>query len=223
MFWVVLAAWLVAYPMAATGGGMLWLAHAVAVALLAAASLPRLWRARRMRAGVPALAVGLALVSLLVALLAAPPGLPRAEMRWAALTGGLHALFFLLCLAQMPAADAPAEQVRRATRWLVLLLVAMVVGQLAAVFVTGSDGTAAFRSEGTLGNPNALGGLAAAVALLLAGVARFRARALLLVVPLVFVSIVCGVILLAWCILREPAEEAERPKVEAGAVEVPTP
>jgi signal peptidase II len=37
------------------------------------------------------------------------------------------------------------------------------------------------------------------------------------------VSIVCGVILLAWCILREPAEADERPKAEAGAAEVPTP
>jgi O-antigen ligase len=184
MVWVVLAAWLVASPLMFTGAGTAWWVHALAVGLLALVSLPALWRSRRVRVGLPGLAVGLALLSLLIALLAAPAGLPRAEMRWAALMGALHALFFLLCLAHVPAADAPAAKVRRATRWLVLLLVAMVVGQLAVVIASWQPITSETRPEGTLGNPNVLGGLIAAVALLLAGVARFRVRALLLVVPL---------------------------------------
>jgi len=186
--WIALLAWLALYPLVGWQQGTLWTAHFVAVVLLGLCALPRLVGRERVRLGVPALATIAALVSLGLALAFAPSPLPRREMEWAALTGAGHALFFLLCLAVVPPADAPDASVR-ARHGLALLLTSIVIGQAAAV-LGGLDG-AGDRATGTLGNPNALGAVAAACGLALAGLWGLTRRSfllVLLVLPLVLAT-----------------------------------
>jgi len=186
--WIALLAWLAVYPLVGWQQGTLWTAHLAAVVLLGLCALPRLWAAERVSLGVPALATIAALVSLGLALAFAPGHLPRRELEWAALTGAGHALFFLLCLAVMPPKDSPSESAL-ARRGLALLLTSIVIGQAAAV-LGGLDGNGG-RVTGTLGNPNALGAVAAACSLALAGLWGGTRRSfllVLLVLPLVLAT-----------------------------------
>ncbi|HZL99970.1 MAG TPA: O-antigen ligase family protein, partial [Planctomycetota bacterium] len=184
--WLVLVAWLGLFPLAGWQQGVLWQAHLAAVAALGLCLLPRLWRTPRVDLGPLALAVLAALVSLAAALCFAPAHLPRREMQWAAVTSASHALFFLLCLAAMPSPGAPPAEQARARAWLAALAALFVLGQAAVVVREIAAG--APRPTGTLGNPNALGAVAAACGLVLAGLAGLTRRSFLLllaVLPLV--------------------------------------
>jgi tetratricopeptide (TPR) repeat protein/O-antigen ligase len=179
--WIVLFAWLVVYPLVARPPGLLWSVHLAVVCGLGLATVPRLWRRRVVRLGLPGLAVSAALVSLVMALRYAPPGLPRGEMQWMALTGLAHAGFFLLALSWVPAAGSESGDTRRLLAVLLVSMVAVQAGQvLLGVQPSGSLG----RPQGSLGNPNALGSVVGAVALALAGLGRLRPAMLWLAVPL---------------------------------------
>jgi len=184
--WIVLYAWLAIYPLVGWQQGTLWPAHLAAVVALGVCALPRLWRQTRVEVGVPALATLAALVSLALALFVASSRFPRREMEWAAVTGVAHALFFLTCLVATPV--RPDDE-GRSRRWLAALLVSIVLGQSLAVWggLTGP----ALRPTGTLGNPNALGAVAAACGLGLAGLWGLTPRSFLLVLlslPLVLAT-----------------------------------
>lgn len=187
--WAVLSLWLAVYPLAGLQQGTLWAAHVMAVVVLGAMLLPKLWRQPRIPLGAPGLVVLAALVSLLLARSFAPAFLPRREMDWAAVTGVAHALFFLICIALMPGADAPREETVRTRRLLAVLLSSIVLGQ--AWFVWGAPDSDSMRHAGTLGNPNLLGAMAAACGLALAGLAGLTPLSFLLVLsvlPLVLAT-----------------------------------
>jgi len=195
IFWSLILAWLAVFPLLTPLHSALWLVHGVVVLGLLLLALPRLLRAPTVRLGVPALAIGLALVSLAVAVAAAPAAFPRREMQWAALTACLHAAFFALCLYLLPGPGAPVQEVRRTRVMLVLLLLAVAAGQAGVMIATGQLADSAVRPLGTLGNPNALGSLLAATAVAVAGLLRRPsgpARALLmtaLLVPLLLLMV----------------------------------
>ncbi|HEX5011054.1 MAG TPA: O-antigen ligase family protein [Planctomycetota bacterium] len=174
--WVVLTLLLVAFPAAPSHFDTQWMMHAFCVSAWLVLWVPRLWRTPTLRCGAPALLVGLALLSLLAALLLAPDGIPRAEQRWAALTGGLHAALFLLALGMFPGPDAPAAQARRAALGLCALLLAMCLVQIVRGLLLAPWGEPDTRLSGTLGNPNSFGALMAAAALVVAGTGYALAR-----------------------------------------------
>lgn len=188
--WVVLYAWLAIHPIVGWQQGTLWPAHIVAVVALGVCVLPRLWRQTTVAIGAPALAVLAALVSLGLALSSSPGHLPRREMQWAAVTGVGHALFFLLCLAAMPAADASPAEIARTRRMLALLLASIVLGQAFAVW--GPFARDATRPSGTLGNPNTLSAVAAACGLALAGLGGLTPAAFLVLLPVLPLMLFTG-------------------------------
>jgi O-antigen ligase len=188
--WVVLYAWLALYPLVGWQQGTLWPAHITAVVALGVCVLPGLLRQASVPIGVPALAVLAALASLGLAVSAAPSSLPRGEMQWTAVTGAAHALFFLLCLAAMPDADASPDEIARARRSLALLLASIVIGQAFAVW--GPFAEPSTRPSGTLGNPNTLGAVAAACGLALAGLFGLTPLAFLLLLPALPLLLVTG-------------------------------
>src|SRR5262249_6085638 len=126
----LLALLLVVFPAAPGLFDTLWMMHVFCVSAWLLLAVPRLARTPTLRCGAPALLVGLALLSLAVTLLAAPAEAPRAEQRWAALTGLLHAALFLLALGSFPGPEAPAAAVRRAALGLCGLLLAMCAVQI---------------------------------------------------------------------------------------------
>lgn len=187
MIWCVLAAWWVVYPAVMGMVGSLWSVHLVVVATFGLALVPRLWRSPSLRCGPPAVLTGVALASLAGAtLLAHPDDLPHAERYWAALTGCAHAVFFLCALALVPRRTALSDSsrhrgldeiipVRRMRHLLSLLLLGMVLVQvLTMIEQVGGE----VRPQGTLGNPNTLGAVIAAVGLTLAAFCRWRLVAL---------------------------------------------
>jgi O-antigen ligase len=184
MTFAVLFLWLAVYPIAGWRSGLGWQAHIATTCLLALLLVPRLWRRAVVHKQATGWAVGLAVMSLGLALAVAPDGWPRREMQWTALTGLAHAGFFLCCVQLLPPFDAPERDVRRARVVLAALLVAIVAGQAAWVlFGPPADGDPP-RPSGTLGNPNALATVVAACGLALYGLFRQRPAALLLALPL---------------------------------------
>ena len=167
--WLVLSLLLVAFPAAPSWFDTQWMMHVFCVSAWLVLWVPRLWRTPTLRCGVPALLVGLALLSLAAALLLAPDEAPRAEQRWSALTGALHAALFLLALGMFPGPDAPVAQARRAALGLCGLLLAMCVVQIVRGLMAEPWGEPDTRLSGMLGNPNAFGALVAASALVVAG------------------------------------------------------
>lgn len=174
--WLVLALLLVVYPALAPVSANVWAVHVAAVVVLLLLAVPRLWRTPSLRAGVPALCVGIALLSLAVALVRAPAEAPRAEQRWAALTGALHALFFLVALGWLPGPEADPQRVRRTALALCALLLATCAVQVVGGLLASPWDEPEPRLTGTLGNPNTLGALLAATLLMVLGTAQALAR-----------------------------------------------
>ncbi len=168
----------------------LWSVHLGMVAALGLTLVPRLWRSGTVRCGPPGVLICVALLSLCGATVwAHVHDLPRAERLWAGLTALSHCVFFLCALAMVPVrknlADNPRNRgrnevapARRVRQILGLLLLGLVAVQ--AWTMVEQVGVNA-RPQGTLGNPNTLGAVIAAVGLALAAFARWR---LVVLVPL---------------------------------------
>ncbi|MFT7462620.1 MAG: tetratricopeptide (TPR) repeat protein [Pseudohongiellaceae bacterium] len=198
MIWCVLALWWIVYPNLIGTVGPIWSVHLLVVAAFGLALAPRLWRTGSLRCGPPAVLTGVALLSLGCATwLARPDDLPLAERYWAGLTGLAHAVFFLCAAAVVPLrtlrSDSSLERwhdevvpARRLRHILSALLLGMVLMQFVTMIrQAGVD----VRPGGTLGNPNTLGALIAAIGLALAGFLRWR--------PVILVPLASFVVFLA--------------------------
>ena len=204
LFWLPLAALLLVQPLVPYGWP-LWGAHVTVVAALLIATGVRVWRAGTVRWGVPAAGAGLALLSLALALLLAPPSSPHADPLWTALTGLLDAAFFLLACWWCPGPQADPRESRGASLWLCALLFAACAEQLVLGLRLLPAGGPDARLLGTMGNSNALGAIFAATALVVAAVGftlwrRSRAEAApsprpLLIAGLLAVPLVWGLLL----------------------------
>lgn len=166
---LLLALLLLVQPLAPRALPPLWALHALGASALLVAAAQRLWRASRVRAGWPALAVAAALASLALALLLQPPDAPRVESRWAALTGALHAVTFLAALFLFPGPEADAARVRRTALALAGLLAAAAGLQAVLSVVRAPSDPGDTRWSGSLGNPNTFGAFVAAAGLALLG------------------------------------------------------
>jgi len=193
----LLLAWLAIVPLLPLLPLTFSLAWYLHLALVAALGLVALWRMLRgrapgagspragsMRAGLPAITVGLALLSLGLAVGFARPEASRQELLVAGLIGLAHAAFFLLCLGLLPDAEADATSVRRTRWWLAWALGLLLAGQLGVVLIEGQFTDPLQRPDGTLGNPNVLGTLIGATLLAFIGLFALRGRRLLLLLPL---------------------------------------
>ncbi len=201
----LLLAWLVLVPLLPLlpiDTNLAWYLHLALVAGLSAVALWRLLAARApgaaathgaqplaaafgpLRLGLPGVSIGLAVLSLGLAIGFARREAPVQEMLVAALTGIAHAAFFLLCLGLLPDADADPASVRRTRLWLATALGLLLAGQLVAVLLEGQLFDPLHRPDGTLGNPNVLGTLIGATMLALIGLLALRGARLLFLLPL---------------------------------------
>ena len=190
MSWCVLAIWWMVLPTLSRGALPLWSVHLGVVAALGLTLVPRLWRSATVRCGPPVLLTIVAMLSLSGATFwAHADDLPRAERLWAGLTALSHGVFFLCALAMVPLredlADNPLNRghsdvapARRARHILAALLLGLVAVQ---AFTMAQQVGVNARPQGTLGNPNTLGAIIAAVGLALAAFGRWR---LVVLVPL---------------------------------------
>lgn len=188
--WCVLAIWWMVLPTLGRGVLPLWSVHLGMVAALGLTLVPRLWRSGTVRCGPPVVLVCVALLSLSGATFwAHAHDLPRAERLWAGLTALSHCVFFLCALAMVPLrkdlADNPVNRghkdvapARRVRQTLAAVLLGLVAVQ--AWTMIEQVGVNA-RPQGTLGNPNTLGAVIAAVGLALAAFGRWR---MVVLVPL---------------------------------------
>ena len=191
LFWLVAFLWLGCYPLLlgaprAVGPQA---AHWIAAAAALLAVAPRLWSTPRVALGPPVVATLVALASLHVAVLVNLDAFPAAELRATAWTGTAHALFFLAALAAVPRPGDDAAQVRATRRLLVFTLGALALGQIVMSLAGADLGDINWRPSGTLGNPNALGAVAGALALALAALGRWRLAGLAAALPLVLLLV----------------------------------
>jgi len=207
MIFVVLALWWVVLPIVPELTGLRWFAHVGSVAVMGLLCVPSVWRRARLPLTVPAACTLAALLSLAVAMHVAPGRFSLGERWWNGITGAAHALLFLLWLqlvprraASGPPGGSPADLVRdvepglddedaaarRFRQLLAVLFAGVLVAQLAIVLRRDLDSQ---RIEGSLGNPNTLGAVVAALGLALAAFFRWR-RAVLVVLSALVLAIV---------------------------------
>ncbi len=178
MMWALLAAWWVLVPALPELAWVQWFAHLAVVGALALSIGPRLWRAEGALSRVPLVATAVALLSLSVAMHAAPDRFPVMERWWAGMTGVAHGLFFLCVLAATPGPH-DVERSRSFSRGLCFVLLAVLAAQVLTIVRVDLPQEAG-RLAGGLGNPNMLGAFVAAAGLALAALGRWRPRWMLL-------------------------------------------
>ena len=184
---LVLLAWLAVMALVEVPVDAYWPLQATFSAVLCGCAALHLWRtgaqaeAALRRLAWPAVAVAAALVSLGLALWTRPAGWPTAELLRFAGIGTAHALNFLALLALLPGPEEGRTLDRTLWRALLVLLVAIVAGQIAAQILRGDGST---RMAGSLGNPNVLAAVLGACWIALCGLLQWRPWALLATAPL---------------------------------------